>query len=387
MVAAAAGGGGGSGVKLAGVGSSVPEKFLTNDDLAQLVDTSDEWIISRTGIKKRHILSEGESLGSHAAAASRRALEMAGAVRARSQRAHQSWQWVEAAAAALVGGHAARCQLRSKAEHAGCVPRLHGLAVVASPSFVPPTHQDQPPLLAPPACTPSQRSSALSGVAAERVVVMLDAPVPAGVAAEEVELVIMATSSPDDLFGSATTVQVRAGAGTRGQRDVGSRAGRQPAALPTKGSHVLGPWMQPACIRLAAASASPLRRLPPAPSSPQAAIGATGAAAFDLTAACSGFVMGLVTGAQYIKAGTYKTVLVIGAWHTRRRRRKGEGGGGGGARGGGGGGGGGGPGSPVCRCPPLPPPHPPPRPHATCILLVAAAPLACPGSVYPPAAS
>ncbi|PSC74644.1 3-oxoacyl-ACP synthase [Micractinium conductrix] len=149
VVAAAAGGGGGSGIKLAGVGSSVPEKFLTNDDLAQLVDTSDEWIISRTGIKKRHILSEGESLGSHAAAASRRALEMA------------------------------------------------------------------------------------------------------GVAAEEVELVIMATSSPDDLFGSATTVQ--------------------------------------------------------------AAIGATGAAAFDLTAACSGFVMGLVTGAQYIKAGTYKTVLVIGA--------------------------------------------------------------------------
>lgn len=67
-----------AGVKLAGVGSSVPEKFLTNDDLAQLVDTSDEWITTRTGIKKRHILAEGESLGDHAAAASRRALEMAG---------------------------------------------------------------------------------------------------------------------------------------------------------------------------------------------------------------------------------------------------------------------------------------------------------------------
>ncbi|KAI7838752.1 hypothetical protein COHA_007545 [Chlorella ohadii] len=45
----------------------------------------------------------------------------------------------------------------------------------------------------------------------------------------------------------------------------------------------------------------------------QAAIGATGAAAFDLTAACSGFVMALVTGSQYIRAGTYKNVLVIGA--------------------------------------------------------------------------
>lgn len=45
----------------------------------------------------------------------------------------------------------------------------------------------------------------------------------------------------------------------------------------------------------------------------QATIGASRAAAFDLTAACSGFVMGLVTGAQYIRAGSYKTVLVIGA--------------------------------------------------------------------------
>lgn len=77
-VVAAAASNGRQGVKLAGVGSSVPEKFLTNDDLAQLVDTNDEWITTRTGIKKRHILAEGESLGAHAAAASRRALEMAG---------------------------------------------------------------------------------------------------------------------------------------------------------------------------------------------------------------------------------------------------------------------------------------------------------------------
>ena len=41
--------------KIAGTGSYVPEKVLTNDDLKQFVDTSDEWISSRTGIRKRHI--------------------------------------------------------------------------------------------------------------------------------------------------------------------------------------------------------------------------------------------------------------------------------------------------------------------------------------------
>lgn len=68
-----------SGVRLAGCGSSVPEQVLTNDDLAKLVETNDEWITSRTGIKQRHILSEGESLSGHGATACQRALEMAGA--------------------------------------------------------------------------------------------------------------------------------------------------------------------------------------------------------------------------------------------------------------------------------------------------------------------
>lgn len=45
----------------------------------------------------------------------------------------------------------------------------------------------------------------------------------------------------------------------------------------------------------------------------QAAIGAKNAVAFDLTAACSGFVLALVTAAQYIRTGTFKKVLVIGA--------------------------------------------------------------------------
>lgn len=45
----------------------------------------------------------------------------------------------------------------------------------------------------------------------------------------------------------------------------------------------------------------------------QALLGAKNAAAFDLTAACSGFVMGLVTAAQYIRAGTYRNIVVVGA--------------------------------------------------------------------------
>lgn len=67
------------GVRLAGCGSSVPEKFLTNQDLERLVDTTDEWIVTRTGIRKRHILGEGESMSAHCAKASLAALEMAGA--------------------------------------------------------------------------------------------------------------------------------------------------------------------------------------------------------------------------------------------------------------------------------------------------------------------
>ena len=44
--------------KIVGTGSYVPQKVLTNDDLKQFVDTSDEWIQSRTGIKERHIVTE-----------------------------------------------------------------------------------------------------------------------------------------------------------------------------------------------------------------------------------------------------------------------------------------------------------------------------------------
>ncbi|MFZ4639356.1 MAG: beta-ketoacyl-ACP synthase 3 [Nodosilinea sp.] len=138
-----------SGVSLVGSGSAYLPITLTNETLSQLVDTSDDWITSRTGIRQRHLVGHGDSLGSLASQAARQSLTMAG---------------VEPGA---------------------------------------------------------------------------------------VQLILLATSTPDDLFGSACQVQ--------------------------------------------------------------ADLGATQAVAFDLTAACSGFVFALVTAAQYIRTGVFQTVVVIGA--------------------------------------------------------------------------
>lgn len=138
-----------AGVAFTGSGSCVPVANLSNDQMSRLVDTSDEWIASRTGIRMRQVATSSESLVSLASGAARQALDSA------------------------------------------CVE------------------------------------------------------------AESVDLIILATSTPDDLFGSASKVQAQ--------------------------------------------------------------LGATRAAAFDLTAACSGFVFAVTTAAQYIRTGIYQTVLVIGA--------------------------------------------------------------------------
>ncbi|MBD2111439.1 ketoacyl-ACP synthase III [Nodosilinea sp. FACHB-141] len=137
------------GVSLVGSGSACLTVQLTNDNLSQRVDTSDDWIATRTGIRQRHVAAPQDSLASLAAEAARNALAMA------------------------------------------------------------------------------------------------------EVSAEEVDLIVLATSTPDDLFGTACQVQK--------------------------------------------------------------ALGATRAVAFDLTAACSGFVFALVTAAQYIRTGVFKNVVVIGA--------------------------------------------------------------------------
>jgi 3-oxoacyl-[acyl-carrier-protein] synthase-3 len=61
-----------------GTGTALPEKILTNTDLERMVDTSDEWIVSRTGIRERHIASEHEYMSMFATRAAEQALETAG---------------------------------------------------------------------------------------------------------------------------------------------------------------------------------------------------------------------------------------------------------------------------------------------------------------------
>lgn len=138
-----------SGLAITGCGSAVPAASLSNEGLSEIVETSDEWIASRTGIRSRHLASPQES--------------------------------------------------------------LVDLAVEASQGAI----------------------------------------ATAKISPEDLDLIILATSTPDDLFGTAGKVQIR--------------------------------------------------------------LGAKQAVAFDLTAACSGFVFGLVTAAQFIRTGVYRNVLLIGA--------------------------------------------------------------------------
>jgi 3-oxoacyl-[acyl-carrier-protein] synthase III len=139
----------GVGMAITGCGSAAPETVLTNHHLAQMVDTSDDWINTRTGMKNRHIASPTESL------------------------------------------------------------------------------------------------SQLSAIASEKALAM------AGIAPTDLDLIILATSTADDMFGSACKIQ--------------------------------------------------------------GLIGATNAVAFDLTAACSGFIFALITAAQFIRTGVHQNVLIIGA--------------------------------------------------------------------------
>ena len=63
--------------KITGIGFHVPERVVTNQDLEKMMDTSDEWIVQRTGIKQRYICGEGESTLTLSVDASRKALEAA----------------------------------------------------------------------------------------------------------------------------------------------------------------------------------------------------------------------------------------------------------------------------------------------------------------------
>jgi 3-oxoacyl-[acyl-carrier-protein] synthase-3 len=64
--------------RIVGTGSYLPERIVTNDDLARMVDTSDEWVRTRTGIHSRHVAAEGELASDLALPAAQRALQSAG---------------------------------------------------------------------------------------------------------------------------------------------------------------------------------------------------------------------------------------------------------------------------------------------------------------------
>ena len=64
--------------RIAGTGSYLPEKVVTNDDLAKVVDTSDEWIRTRTGIRQRHVAADGQTSSDMGHQAALKAIEAAG---------------------------------------------------------------------------------------------------------------------------------------------------------------------------------------------------------------------------------------------------------------------------------------------------------------------
>jgi 3-oxoacyl-[acyl-carrier-protein] synthase-3 len=64
--------------QITGWGKYAPPRVLTNADLANMVDTSDEWIVTRTGIRERHIVGPGETNTTMSVAAAGQALDVAG---------------------------------------------------------------------------------------------------------------------------------------------------------------------------------------------------------------------------------------------------------------------------------------------------------------------
>ncbi|MEB3222127.1 MAG: beta-ketoacyl-ACP synthase III [Candidatus Sericytochromatia bacterium] len=121
-------------VALTGVGAHVPPKILTNAELAQRIDTSDEWITSRTGIAQRRVVSPGDTLWELCVPAARDALAMAGVapedldliVVATSSPDHPMPSTAALLQAALGAGRAAAFDLE-----AACTGFVYGLAVAS----------------------------------------------------------------------------------------------------------------------------------------------------------------------------------------------------------------------------------------------------------------
>jgi 3-oxoacyl-[acyl-carrier-protein] synthase-3 len=67
--------------RITGVGAFLPKRILTNADLEKMVDTNDEWIVQRTGIRERRIVDENEATSDLAVRAAQQALERANLLR------------------------------------------------------------------------------------------------------------------------------------------------------------------------------------------------------------------------------------------------------------------------------------------------------------------
>jgi 3-oxoacyl-[acyl-carrier-protein] synthase-3 len=79
--------------RIAGTGSYLPDKVVTNFDLEKKMDTTDEWIRTRTGIERRHIAAEGQTTVDLAEQAARRAIEAAGVTPAEIDLIVRCFRW------------------------------------------------------------------------------------------------------------------------------------------------------------------------------------------------------------------------------------------------------------------------------------------------------
>ena len=117
-----------------GWGKYVPGRVLTNDDLSRMVDTSDEWIRTRTGIRERHVAEDGETTASTAIQAARQALEVAGLRPAQLDLivvATVTPDYLFPAAACLVQDALGATRAAAFDLSAGCSGFIYGLSIAA----------------------------------------------------------------------------------------------------------------------------------------------------------------------------------------------------------------------------------------------------------------
>src|SRR5437867_623784 len=117
----------GHAISITGLGCYVPERVLTNDEIAGIVDTSDEWISSRTGIRERRVAAEHEAMSDLALPAARRALEQAGVRGSDLQEIIVATVTPDSAfppTAALLADRPGRARARRRRRHPHAHPRL-----------------------------------------------------------------------------------------------------------------------------------------------------------------------------------------------------------------------------------------------------------------------